>query len=534
MMRNPSLLLDTGVLYREDNLAQLAQFPDNCIDLIYLDPPFFSNRFYEVIWGDEAEVRSFEDRWAGGIKNYIGWMADRVAEMHRVLKGTGSLYLHCDPHASHYLKVMLDGLFGISNFRSEIIWRRTGTHGKLRRFGPVHDVILFYTKSDSYTWNHPKKRYMRGHVENFFVQDDKGWRTNYYGNVLTGSGIRGGESGKPWQGFDPTAKGRHWAIPSAIVAELDEDLSHLSQHEKLDRLYELGYIKIDKGATWPIYEHYIRPDDGTSAPDIWAYQPYTEGTVFGTEDGIDADVRWLSPRDSERLGYPTQKPEALLERIIGTSSRSADVVLDPFCGCGTTVAVAERLGRQWIGIDISTTAMEIMRRRLLKQGCTPVIENAPNSIPALKELRPFEFQNWVINAVNGTHSPRKVGDLGIDGYWFFTRAPIQVKQSEHVGRNVVDNFETALRRANASVGYIIAFSFTRGAVEEVSRARQDGLEIVLVKASEILMLVKGALDFSKKIGPQPATIEELPLPPVRKPSDKPTAEELIESDRRVG
>jgi hypothetical protein len=178
--------------------------------------------------------------------------------------------------------------------------------------------------------------------------------------------------------------------------------------------------------------------------------------------------------------------------------------------------------------------MEIMRRRLLKLGCQPVIENAPNSIPALKELRPFEFQNWIVNAVNGTQSAKRVGDMGIDGYWFFTKEPIQVKQSEHVGRNVVDNFETALRRAGENAGYIIAFSFTRDAVDEVARAKGDGFNIRLVKVAEILLLVKGALDFSKRIGPQPATIDELPLPLVRRPTDKPTAEELVASDRRAG
>ena len=371
--------LESGVLYCEDNLRQLAQFPSECIDLVYLDPPFFSNRNYEVIWGDEAEVRSFEDRWAGGIQVYIGWMRDRVRALHRLLRPTGSLYLHCDPHASHYLKIMLDDLFGAANFRNEIIWRRTGAHGKVRRFGPIHDTILFYTKSDNYVWNTVKRPYMRRHVEEYFVKDEQGWRTNYYGNVLTGSGRRGGLSGQPWRGLDPSIKGRHWAIPRALLEELDEDLSHLNQHQKLDRLYELGLIKIEKGSYWPIYEHYISPADGTPAPDIWAYQPYTEGAVFGTEEGIDADVRWLSTRDKERLGYPTQKPEALLQRIIAASSNKGDVVLDPFCGCGTTVAVAEQAGRKWIGIDISPTAVNIMSSRIRKATygrCTPKVSRA--------------------------------------------------------------------------------------------------------------------------------------------------------------
>lgn len=204
-------------------------------------------------------------------------------------------------------------------------------------------------------------------------------------------------------------------------------------------------------------------------------------------------------------------------------------MLDPFCGCGTTVAVAERLGRQWVGIDISATAIEIMRRRLLKAGVQPDIENAPDTIEDLQQLKPFEFQNWIINAINGVHSPRKVGDMGIDGYSFFTRDPIQVKQSERVGRNVVDNFETAVRRAGSDTGYIIGFSFTRGAHEEAARVRAEGLNIRLVKVAEVLLAVKRP-GTSKRLGPQPASISELPLPPVRKPEDLPTAEELMASD----
>ncbi|HEX4033598.1 MAG TPA: site-specific DNA-methyltransferase [Solirubrobacteraceae bacterium] len=184
--------LDTGVLYCEDNLRALARVPDGSVDLIYLDPPFFSNRFYEVIWGDEAEVRSFEDRWEGGIQVYVNWMQERLVDLHRVLKQTGSLYLHCDWHASHYLKVMMDDIFGSANFANEIVWRRTGAHNKVGRYGPVHDTILFYKKSSDAVWTNPRRPYMRSHVEKYFVQDERGWRTNYYGNVLTGSGRRGG------------------------------------------------------------------------------------------------------------------------------------------------------------------------------------------------------------------------------------------------------------------------------------------------------------------------------------------------------
>jgi DNA modification methylase len=524
--------LETNILYCEDNLNQLTALPDECVDLVYLDPPFFSSRTYEVIWGDEAEVRSFEDRWEGGMQVYIDWMRNRVRQLHRVLRSSGSMYLHCDPHASHYLKVMLDEIFGQSNFRNEIVWRRTGAHGKARRYGPVHDTILFYTKSNEYLWNAVRRPYMRGHVNEFFIEDKNGWRTNYYGNVLTGSGRRGGLSGQPWRGIDPSSKGRHWAIPRALLEELDEDLANLNQHEKLDRLYELGLITIEPGSYWPMYQHYISPTSGTPAPDIWAYQPYTEGTVFGTEQGIDADVRWLSTRDKERLGYPTQKPEALLRRIIAASSNSNDIVLDPFCGCGTTVTVAEKMRRRWIGIDISPTAVNIMADRLRKvvpDRHRPTVVGLPTTLDDLHNLKPFEFQNWVIQKFWGTHAPRKSGDMGIDGYSFMVQDPIQVKQSERVGRNVVDNFETAMDRADKAKGYIVAFSFTRGAKEEVARVRWNRkLDIQLVTVDQLL---EPDIEQRHPFVPQIASVTELPLPPARPKNARPSAEELILSDQ---
>lgn len=483
-------LVDTGVLYRDDNAAVLMDLPEASVDLVYLDPPFFSNRSYEVIWGEEAEVRSFEDRWAGGIQNYIAWMEARVAGLYRALKPTGSLYFHCDPHASHYLKVMLDAWFGSSNFRNEIIWKRFSAKNDPKRYGRIHDTILYYTKSADRTWN-----VQYGPFEDDYVQQ------NYrYVEPETGRRYRlsdltahkpGGDTNYEWHGMKPY-KGRHWAY----------------SRENMDRFLAEGRI-VFRRTGMPVYKRYLDEQPGVPLQDIWT------------------DIR-LHAGSKERLGYPTQKPESLLERIILASSNEGDLVLDPFCGCGTSVAVADRLKRKWIGIDISATAVEIVRRRLLKQGCNPRIENAVQTIDDLKRLKPFEFQNWIINAVNGTHAARQVHDMGIDGYWFFTRDPIQVKQSERVGRNVVDNFETAMRRAGNTTGYIIAFSFGRGAVEEVARARKkDNLDIKLVKVSEILLMTKRP---HGKFGPQPATIEELPLPEPRSRKDMPSADELVQSD----
>lgn len=490
--------VDTGVLHRDDNLAVLQSLPSESVDLIYLDPPFFSNRVYEVIWGEEAEVRSFEDRWAGGIQHYIDWMKTRVFEMQRVLKVNGSLYLHCDPHASHYLKMMLDGLFGMSNFRTELVWKRSSAHSDTkqgrRQHGRIHDVILFYTKSNKWTWNPIFTPYDETYIKSHYRFIEPGTGRRFRKADLTAA-KPGGDTLYEWRGVRPY-KGRYWAYTQ----------------EKMEEFEREGLL-IYTRTGMPELKRYLDEMPGVSLQDVWT------------------DIDAINARAAERLGYPTQKPEALLERIISTSSNENDIVLDPFCGCGTTVAVADRLKRRWIGIDISATAIEVMRRRLLKQGCSPAIHNAVETLNDLKALKPFEFQNWIINAIYGTHSPKKVGDMGIDGYWFFTREPVQVKQSEKVGRNVVDNFETAVRRDGHTAGYIIAFSFTRGAIEEAARAKKDeGLDIRLVKVAEVLLMVKRP---HGKLGPQPASVEELPLPPMRKPKDLPSAEELIASDTRA-
>jgi hypothetical protein len=236
------------------------------------------------------------------------------------------------------------------------------------------------------------------------------------------------------------------------------------------------------------------------------YAPYSESTVAVTgrtgrrvnNTAIDlergghmpdwwTDINALQTWSPERLGYPTQKPVALLERIIKTSSNTGDVVLDPFCGCGTTLHAAQNLGRHWIGLDISPTACGVMQRQLARIGQTVKIVGLPVTVDDLKALKPFEFQNWVIGRINGTHSPRKSGDMGIDGHTFFTHDPVQVKQSEGIGRNVVDNFETAINRDKRQRGYIVALSFGRGAREEVARSKaHEGLEIELVEVQALL------------------------------------------------
>ena len=335
--------MTSNSLYYGDNLDILRRYvEDESADLIYLDPPFNSKQTYNILFQEKdgtqsaSQIKAFGDTWhwdetasrsyeetveVGGqvsegmqafrkllgtndMLAYMSMIAPRLVELRRVLKPTGSLYLHCDPTASHYLKLLLDAVFGPKQFRSEIIWRRTGSHGKIQRYAPIHDTLFFYSKSATYTWNQPKKPYMQGHIDEFFVRDSKGYKTNYFGNVLTGSGKRGGESGKPWKGVNPTAKNRHWAIPGSLLNAIDEDLSGLSQHQKLDRLYDLGLIKIIPGQAWPIYEHYLTPKSGQPAPDIWAFQRYTDNTVSRIEKGVHEDVRWLSTKPRNALVIP--------------------------------------------------------------------------------------------------------------------------------------------------------------------------------------------------------------------------------------
>lgn len=427
------------------------------------------------------------------MQHYVRWMRDRVTELHRVLKQTGSLYLHCDPHASHYLKIMLDEIFGSEQFRNELVWQRTSTKGDARRkFGAVHDVIFFYGKTANVTFTGLQTAHGGEYLSRFTLDDDDG-RGPYEGAPLDSPNPRPNLTYE-YKGYLPPKNG--WRVSRELMEQLDADRRLILPLKRAGRIRRKNYLNELRG----------RP-----VGDVWT------------------DIAPINSQARERLGYPTQKPEALLRRIIEASSNKDDIVLDPFCGCGTTIAVAEQFGRRWVGIDVSPTAIEIMRRRLWNQSrCIPLVIDLPDNEVALRALKPFEFQNWVINTLNGTHSQRKVHDMGIDGYSFFTRDPIQVKQSDHVGRNVVDNFETAMRRGGFDTGYVVAFSFTRGAAEEVARARLDGLNIKLIRVKELLLLVRRPGVSLPNVGPQPEG-DVLPLPPPRKPQDLPTAEELVAS-----
>jgi site-specific DNA-methyltransferase (adenine-specific) len=438
--------LQTNTLYYGDNLPILRDYiPDESIDLIYLDPPFNSNRSYNVLFRETtsaasaAQTGAFEDTWHWGdatvqayerialhggddtarllkamvdalghndVTAYLSMMAIRLVELRRVLKPTGSIYLHCDPTASHYLKVLMDSVFGAKRFRNEIIWKRTHAHSGAKRYGSVHDVLLSYARAEGSVWNAQTVSYSEKYVDSFFRFEDPDGR-RYRSTILTGSGTRKGSSGMPWRGIDPTKAGRHWAIPG-YVRPLVGGLGAETAQESLDRLDEIGRILWPaKAGGTPTFKQYIDDMEGTELQDVWT------------------DIPPIGAQAAERLGYPTQKPLALLERIIQSSSNPGDIVLDPFCGCGTAVHAAHKLGRKWIGIDITHLAIGLIRRRMedafpeLKDKIKVVGE--PVDLTGATELAgrdPYQFQWWALDRVGAQPAggERKKGmDRGIDG-----------------------------------------------------------------------------------------------------------------------
>jgi DNA modification methylase len=456
--------MELNAIYEGDNLEVMSKFNSKSIDLIYADPPFFTNKQFEIIWHDGAEKRAFEDRWKGGIEHYISWMEPRLEACHRLLKNTGSFFIHCDYHASAHLRILLDRIFGESNFKNEIVWKRkTGrgeTQHKSKQFGVCVDYILFYAKTNRSKFNtqfiplsEADKSY-KEYVDKFFKYiDEKGRR--YRIADLSSPSPRPNLTYE-YKGYKPPRNG--WAISLEKMKQWDAEGRLHFPKSKNGRIQRRRFLNELKG--FPVQN-------------LWD------------------DIQMVSSQSGERLGYPTQKPVALLERIIKTASDEGDIVLDPFCGCGTTLVAAQRLDRKWIGIDISPTACKLMKKRLQKEFKINVqLIRGEVDMNYIRSLVPFEFQNWVIvDKFLGKASMRKSGDMGVDG---FTPAilgghPIQVKQSENIGRNVVDNFETAIRRINKAKGYIVAYSFVKSAYEEVARSKnQDGLEIVLRTVQELL------------------------------------------------
>ena len=471
---------DLNKLYYGDNLTVLREhIHDESVDLIYLDPPFNSQATYNVLfrsptgeqshaqieafedtwhWGDEAE-RAFDEVMRSGntdaaeilramreflkendMMAYLTMMSIRLLELHRVLKRTGSIYLHCDPTASHYLKLLLDAIFGAAHFRNEIIWKRTSAHSSAKRYGPVHDVILFYGASDAMQWIGGYQAYDEDYVKQRFARgDERPWKDA----DLTGSGVRHGETGTIWRGFDVTAKGRHWAYPPSELDKLDEA--------------GLIYWPTKKGA-WPRYKKYLEDTKGISLQDVWT------------------DIYPINSQAQERLGYPTQKPQALLERIIMASSNEGDVVLDPFCGCGTAVHAAQKLKREWIGIDITHIAISLVEKRLRAAfpGLKYEVHGTPHDLEGAQDLAirdKHEFQLWASSKINAVpfRGGKKGADTGIDGIIYFKpegktteKAIVSVKGGEHVGVPMIRDLAHVVDREKAKIGVFITLAEPTG------------------------------------------------------------------------
>jgi DNA modification methylase len=469
-----------------DNLEILRGIESETVDLIYLDPPFFSNRNYEVIWGDEGEVRSFQDRWSGGMDHYIGWLKERVIEMHRILKPTGSIFLHCDWHANAYIRVdILDKIFGYTNFRGDIAWQRHNAHNDAKKkLAVLKDSIFYYSKNGQYNYKPVYVELSEDYKELFYrFEDEKG---TYRLSDLTGPKVNPNDT--EWRGFHPSKSGRSWSISKEAVANIAgaKKALKLSISEKLDLLYDNNLIYIS-GNGIPSFKRYLDNSKGNLLGDVWT------------------DIKNVSSNSKEKIGYPTQKPFTLMQRIIEMASNEGDVVLDPFMGGGTTVAVADKLNRKWIGIDQSVQAVKVTEFRLNQQQdlfSKPFLVNLHKyDYDTLRYQDAFAFEQFIVTQYGGTPNKKQRSDMGMDGK-AKDGAGIQVKRSDDIGRNVVDNFLSAVQRADKKlfdkllaakqpVGYIIAFSFGKGAVQEVARLKnQDNIIITLVKVEDIIPIAQ--------------------------------------------
>ncbi len=476
----PSSLVDTRVVYCGDNLEQLKKLSDACVDLIYIDPPFNSNRNYEVFWGETREKRSFEDRHAS-TQAYIDFMRPRCVELARVLKKTGSFYYHCDWHASHYVKVMLDGLFGENNFRCEIIWKRTFAHGNVgRNYGNIADSIVFYTGSEDYTWNQQWEQLTPEEIEEKYPNKDPNGRL-WQSVTLRNPGVRPNLH-YPYKASNGVTYQPH---PNGWSCNLE-------RMKKYDAEGRLHFPTKEDGALR--LKMYADESPGERLQNIWL------------------DVSPIGANAAERLGYPTQKPLQLLERIILSSSSENDIVLDAFCGCGTALVAAQKLKRQWIGIDISPTACRVMAKRLKDKrvcglpededlwaiGRGFIVRDLPWSEEKLRAIPPFEFENWAVIALGGRKNKAQVGDKGIDGRIFPVSAldnvrgagadelaleerfyPMQVKQKDKTGRPDIDAFETAMRRAKCEKGFFVSFDYSSDALHEIHRFFREEHRIII-------------------------------------------------------
>lgn len=486
-------------LYYGDNLDVLPDLLAESVDLIYLDPPFNSNADYNVIFREQsgdrsasaAQIHAFEDTWQWGeeaaralaglvpvhgdlaeyvdfmvrrlghnsLSAYLVMMAPRLVELHRVLKPTGSLYLHCDSTASHYLKVMLDQLLGPQNFRNEIVWQRTNVHSDSKTWSRVSDTILFYTKSADFTWCPQYLPHSDGYLSTKDRYEEPDGR-RYRLDNMTSPAPRPNMMYE-WQGHASPPNGWRYSL------------------ETMQRLH-------DEGRVW-------YPDSKDKRPQLKRYLDETPGRLMGN---VWTDIAPLNSQARERLGYPTQKPLALLERIVAASSKPGDIVLDPFCGCGTAIAAAEKLDRSWIGIDITHLAVSLIEARLrrdfgLESGKDYALEGTPKDLASARFLfeherdGPYQFQFWVVGLFGAqpygagvSGKGKKGGDSGIDGMLYFLtpggerveKVVVSVKGGKSLNPGMIRDLESVVRREKAAMGVFVSLETpTQGMYQEAAK-----------------------------------------------------------------
>lgn len=474
-------------LYYGDNLYVLRDsIADESVDLIYLDPPFNSNADYNILFrgpqGNEsaAQIEAFKDTWhwndtaeaayaevlngpnadaaqmlramrtflgENDMMAYLAMMAVRMLELHRVLKPTGSLYLHCDPTASHYLKILLDAVFGATRFRNEITWKRTSAHSDGGRFGRNTDTILFYTRTDEWMFEQVFGAYDDSYLDRFRFTDDDGRR--WTDDNLTAKGLSGGGYEYEYEGATSL-----WRVPLETMKKLHaESRLHFTSR---------GGIRLKR---------YLDEAKGVPAQALWS------------------DIPPLNSQSRERLGYPTQKPVALLERILAASSNPGDVVLDPFCGCGTTVHAAQKLGRRWIGIDVTHLAIGLIEKRLREAFETVAFRThgVPTDLGGAKALAKadkHEFERWALSLIDAQpgNQGKKGADGGYDGNKYFGpkrkgRAVVSVKGGRNVGVDMIRSLDSVVARESADVGILLTLTKpTRPMVTAAASGRHCAVE----------------------------------------------------------
>jgi len=530
------------------------------VDLVYLDPPFNSKRDYNAIYKDETgrplpdQVEAFTDTWTldaermkvisdlqillsehringesanflamflkglsytqSDMAAYLSYMTERLVWIRSMLKPNGSIYLHCDPSASHYLKIVMDVIFGNRGYRNEITWRRlVGGKSDAGQYGRSSDRLLFYTMSNDFVFNPPRlSKHNEKTITQWYRNEDEHGR--YVSRPLTAAGGTQGDSGQPWRGRTPTG---HWTVPRILQRRYEQETGNKLEgtvRERLDILAENGFIDFSSSGL-PSWRRYLHEAEFPRVHDLW----------------IDEEVKPLSRNAKERLGYETQKPVTLLERVINTSSNPGDLVFDPFCGCATTIEAASRLGRRWLGIDITIHAIKRVARRRLQErlhlilGEDYTLDGVPQNWEGALELwrqDPYQFQKWAVEQVDGFVTVKRTGDEGIDGRIYFDMHDenilqsmvLEVKGGENVGIAELRSLISVLQYENVQMaGLILLNEPSERQIRNFKKnmAQAGHLSVGHQEYPRVQMLtVQQILDGSKFDLPRPAGRTELP------------------------